>query len=88
MNILFVQGKYPNIGGVEIVSTILANHFIKHNHKVVFVSFEQPLLKISPELNENIKQYKLSYPVLSLENFKILNKVITDHKINFILNQW
>ena len=60
MNILFIQGKYPNIGGVEIVSTILANYFIKNNHNVFFVSFEQPIQEITPKLDPSILLYKLS----------------------------
>ena len=36
MNILFLMGVYPNYGGVEKVSTILANAFIEKGYWIVF----------------------------------------------------
>lgn len=33
-NILFLMGTYPSYGGVEIVSTVLANKFIEDGHHV------------------------------------------------------
>ena len=41
MNILFLLGKFPSIGGVETVTAILANEFSARGHAVHVVSFEQ-----------------------------------------------
>ena len=35
MNILFFYRVYPNYGGVEVVTTVLANRFIKDGHGAV-----------------------------------------------------
>ena len=37
MNILFFYRVYPNYGGVEVVTTVLANRFIKDGHGVIIV---------------------------------------------------
>ena len=42
MNILFFYRVYPNYGGVEVVTTVLANRFIKDGHGVIIASIEQP----------------------------------------------
>lgn len=42
-NILFLMGTYPSYGGVEIVSTTLANKFIEDGHHVTIASYKQPL---------------------------------------------
>ncbi len=39
MNILFYQHQYPAFGGIETVTTILANRFAKDGHRVCIVSF-------------------------------------------------
>ena len=41
MNILFLLGKFPSVGGVETVTAILANEFSARGHAVHVVSFEQ-----------------------------------------------
>ena len=42
-NILFLMGTYPSYGGVEVVSTTLANQFIEDGHQVTIASYKQPL---------------------------------------------
>ena len=37
------MGTYPSYGGVEIVSTVLANQFIEDGHQVTIASYKQPL---------------------------------------------
>lgn len=38
MNILFLMGTYSSYGGVEVVSTTLANQFIEDEHQVTIAS--------------------------------------------------
>lgn len=47
-HILFLMGTYPSYGGVEIVSTTLANQFIKDGHQVTIASYKQPLHDAAP----------------------------------------
>lgn len=88
-NILFLMGVYPSYGGVEKVSTVLANKFIQDGYDVTIASFEQR----NPEfaemyLSKQCHQLKLSYPVLSVRNYKILRNYILLHKVDFLINQW
>lgn len=47
MNILFFYRVYPNYGGVEVVTTVLANRFIKDGHGVIIASIEQPHIELA-----------------------------------------
>lgn len=86
-NILFLMGVYPNYGGVEKVSTILANAFVESGHSVSIVSFEQPHPELK-ELNHEVGLYKLSYPVFGKRNIQKLRTIIVKQKIDILINQW
>lgn len=87
--ILFLMGTYPSYGGVEIVSTTLANQFIEDGHQVTIASYKQPLHE-APQLNlsEHCDLLLLSHPVLSLKNIKKLREYILTHEIDVLINQW
>lgn len=88
-NILFLMGVYPNYGGVEKVSTILANEFFRRGHGVVIVSFEQPHPElIEKELDGNVRLYKLDYPVRKRANVARLHSILRENNISVIINQW
>lgn len=88
-NILFLMGVYPSYGGVEKVSTILANAFVESGHSVSIVSFEQPHPElIDKELNHEVGLYKLSYPVFGKRNIQKLRAIIVKQKIDILINQW
>lgn len=83
------MGVYPNYGGVEKVSTILANEFIKRGFGVSIVSFEQPHPELARwELNPNVKLFSLFYPVSSISNKSQLRRIIRNEKIDILINQW
>lgn len=87
--ILFLVGIYPGYGGVEMVTTILANQFIKDGHEVSIVSFCQTDQKFADlYLSSECNLLYLSYPVLSIKNIKYLRHYIQKHKINILINQW
>lgn len=89
MDIIFLMGVYPNYGGVEKVSTILANEFVKRGHKVSIVSFEQPHPELAAsELDSSIQLYKLERPVNSSENRKRLREIIRQFDADILINQW
>ena len=54
MNLLFLLGKFPSIGGVETVTAILANEFSARGHEVHVVSFEQVTETPSPALDSRV----------------------------------
>ena len=88
-HILFLMGTYPSYGGVEIVSTTLANQFIKDGHQVTIASYKQPLHEAAPlNLSDQCDLLNLSYPVFSIQNIKKLRAYILSHQIEVLINQW
>ena len=88
-NILFLMGTYPSYGGVEIVSTTLANQFIEDGHHVTIASYKQPLNDTTQlNLSDQCDLLFLSHPVLSIKNIKALREYILTHEIGVLINQW
>lgn len=88
-NILFLMGTYPSYGGVEVVSTVLANQFIKDGHQVTIASYKQPLKDAAPlNLSEKCNLLYLSTPVFSIKNIKKLREYILSHNVEVLINQW
>lgn len=88
-NILFLMGSYPSYGGVEIVSTTLANKFIEDGHHVTIASYKQPLHDAARlNLSDQCDLLFLTYPVLSIRNIKKLREYILTHQIEVLINQW
>ena len=89
MNVIFLMGVYPNYGGVEKVSTILANAFIEKGYGVGIVSFEHPHPDLAEkELSKQVSLYSLDFPVYSKTNIRKLHQIITDNRYDIIINQW
>lgn len=89
MNILFLMGTYPNFGGVEVVSTVLANEFCQRGHNVALVSFEQPKLEKDPmKLDDRVRFYPFSKPVSTKDNCSRLRHILVAEDVDFIINQW
>ena len=81
------MGTYPSYGGVEIVSTVLANQFIEDGHQVTIASYKQPLHDAAQlNLSDQCELLFLSYPVLSLKNIKKLREYIQTHQIEVLIN--
>lgn len=86
--LLFLLGNYPSIGGVESITTNLANEFVKMGMGVHIVSFEQTAALEKMNLDNRVKVIVLTKPVLSKTNKETLRKYIYDNKIEIVLNQW
>ncbi|MCC2774274.1 glycosyltransferase family 4 protein, partial [Phocaeicola vulgatus] len=84
MNILFFYRVYPNYGGVEVVTTVLANRFIKDGHGVIIASIEQPHIELACQLLPDVKLVKLDYPVCSIKNMRKLHRLIINEKKQYI----
>ena len=88
MNILFFYRIYPNYGGVEVVTTILANKFVLDGNKVTILSIEQPHIELASQLSDGIEIKKIDYPVYSKKNSQAVKKIIEEKNIDIIVNQW
>lgn len=88
MNVLFFINTYPNYGGVERVTTILANEFSVEGHNVSIVSFNQIDNTLLSDLQADINFYSLSHPVISRENVEAIIEILNKDDIGHIVNQW
>lgn len=89
MNILILMGVYPNYGGVEKVSTILANKFLNLGYGVSIISFEQPFPELASELNIGVNLYQFPESgKFSRKNIEFLRQILIKNNIEVIINQW
>jgi glycosyltransferase involved in cell wall biosynthesis len=83
------MGRYPNVGGVESVSTLLANRLAARGHSVSIVSFEQPMPQLAAkELNPAVKLYSLKFPVKLRSNLQEFSDILRQEHTDIIINQW
>lgn len=87
-DICFILGSYPGYGGVETVTTVLANAFVNGGHRVIICSFRQPNPELASQLDDRVSFYPLSDPAYSAENIKTLRQLIIKHNIDTVINQW
>lgn len=88
MNILFLMGVYPGIGGVEVVSTMLANKFVELGYNVSICSFESKEENLLERLSTSVDRLVLKRPVFSFKNRAKLHDYIVDRNVNVIIDQW
>ena len=88
MNILFLYRIYPSYGGVEVITSLLANDFINDGHQVTIASFERGNDGLLKQLNPNVKLLKLDRRVFSLSNIKKFRSWCKDSKVDVVINQW
>lgn len=87
MNILFVL-KTLEIGGVEVVSSVLANKFSVEDHNVYVFAFEKGIGRIVETFDYSIKLIIGKGYCKSCDNNSILHQAIKDNHIDVIINQW
>ena len=88
MNILFLYRIYPSYGGVEVVTTVLANEFIKDGHRVTIASFEGGKEGLLEQLDKRVFLLHLNRSVLSLHNMRRMKCYCKVNNIDVIINQW
>ena len=78
MNILFYQHQYPAFGGIETVTTLLANAFAADGHSVAIVSFiHKDETDLLDRLHPNVTWHELPRPDLdSTENEQALRGLL------------
>lgn len=82
MNILFYQHQYPAFGGIETVTTMLANAFAADGHKVAIVSFiHKDGADLLSRLHPSVTWHELPEPALySAANLADLKAFFADFK--------
>ncbi len=87
MNILFLM-KVFEVGGQEVVTTILADTFVKHGHRVVIASFKQPNEMMVKRTNPNVHFYTIGDFKYCKENVEAVRNILKAHHIDVVINQW
>ena len=87
MNILFLL-KSLEIGGLEVVTSVLANKFVKEGHNVCVYSFLGGEHSIAKRFCKQIKVYQQNNYSVCKESIQALRKIVTDNRVDVIINQW
>lgn len=94
MNILFYIGLYPNYGGTEKVTTILANYFSKNNsgwHVDILSHGSLDEYVFAEDLDSNINIFHTPVRgrknVLCKRNIDYIDNLVKDHRIDVLIFQ-
>lgn len=80
--------KYYNLGGVEMVTNILASRFVDDGYKVIIASFIEPSDDILHRKDPRILYYLLSGFSTSKKNIDKLRDILIKEKVDVVINQW
>lgn len=87
MNILFLMKLY-DVGGIEVVAATLASSFVRHGHHVVIATFHAPNALTVSRTDERVRIYKLGEYKCNKQNVDALRKILIEHQIQVVINQW
>ena len=87
MNILFLL-KALETGGLEVVTSVLANEFIGQGHTVCVFSFLGGKNSIAKRFDKQVKLFVRNDYSVSKENILTLRKILIENHIDVIINQW
>lgn len=87
MNILFLL-RSLEIGGLEVVTAVLANKFAGEGHHVAVFAFEKRSGKVLDRFSEKINITVAGEYKKTQKNVDLLRKILVDHKIEVVINQW
>lgn len=88
MNILFLL-RGTGIGGLEVVTSVLANKFVKEGHHVdVFIFRKEEGNSIVARFDKDVKVFQQNDYRITKDNVRALRQILIKDKINFIINQW
>ena len=87
MNILFLLKSFE-IGGLEVVTSVLANKFIDEGHKVFIWAFFEGKTSLKGRLDRRINLIYGNGFNSGKENVKSLRDVLANNKIQVVINQW
>lgn len=88
MNILFLL-RSTGIGGLEVVTSVLANKFVEEGHLVdVFIFRKEEGNSIVDRFDKDVKVFQQNDYRITKDNVRALRQILIKDKINFIINQW
>lgn len=87
INILFLMKAYE-IGGQEVVTSVLAKSFNDNNHNVYIACFNHPNKLMVERTYKDVKVYNLDGFKYSESNVTKLRDILISEKIDIAINQW
>lgn len=87
MNILFIY-KSLGVGGVEVVSSVLANKFAQEGHRVFIFAFATDKDSIRSRIYSGIPIYNGCGFSYSSRNVELVRRILISNQIDVIINQW
>lgn len=88
-SILFYIARYPGYGGIENITTLLANHFSSSNKVSILSCTQQDKDTLLQKLNSKISYYTLpnNTNIRAEENQKLFDQIIKVNEIDTIIYQ-
>ena len=88
-SILFLISRYPGYGGIERVTTLLANQWVKKCKVSICSIIQQAEDELIVKLNSDVKFYKMPYGGLkeSQENIDFLKSIVTNENVDIVIYQ-
>lgn len=80
--------KVYEIGGQEVVTSILAKSFIDNNNNVIIACFNRPNKMMVERTCDAVKVYSLYGFSYSQNNVARLRDILISEKIDIVINQW
>lgn len=87
MDILFLMKNY-SVGGIEVVTATLASCFVRHGYHVVIATFNAPSELTVARTDKRVKIYTLGEYACNQQNVAVLRKILMEHQIQVVINQW
>ena len=87
MNILFLLKSFK-IGGVEVVTSILANKFVSEGHQVILWAFYEKNPSLENRLDKRIELVYNKGFTFCKENVESLRSILIRKNIQVVINQW
>ena len=87
MNILFLL-RSLDIGGLEVVTAVLANKFASEGHHVSVFAFEKRSGEVVPRFGKGIEITIAGEYRKTKKNVNLLRKLLIKNKIDVVVNQW
>lgn len=87
MNIMFILKSFE-VGGLEVVSAVLANKFVKEGHNVSIYSFSKAEHSIESRLDKRICTYTLKGMKYNEENIYAMRAAMLEERTQIVINQW
>ena len=87
MKILFLL-RSLDIGGLEVVTAMLANKFVSEGHHVSVFAFEKRSGKVIPRFGKGIDITIAGEYRVTKKNVNLLRKLLVKNNIDVVINQW